>query len=251
MKSRIPRYAVFTAVDGTLLDARTFEAGSARAMIETLHAEEIPVVPVSVMTLEELAPIAAGLGFTTMIIEAGGAIARASWDGWQVDRCGPPAVTMLDVVREVEDRSGANLLIDSARIDADVSCRTGCSEPFVIESGELASIDRAARDLGFSVRRARNVYHLCREHDRGEAFTRVRAELGCDVVIAAGSTMADADFLMRADLPIIVPGPDGVPDAELRRKIPTAHIAPAPAPEGWAAAIGEVLPRRRVRRVAS
>jgi hypothetical protein len=53
------RLAIFTAVDGTLLDSRTFEAGENRATIERLLAADIPVIPMSVMTLDELAPIAA------------------------------------------------------------------------------------------------------------------------------------------------------------------------------------------------
>ncbi|MBK5260033.1 MAG: hypothetical protein JJE51_10595, partial [Thermoanaerobaculia bacterium] len=71
------RIGVFTAVDGTMLDSRTFEAGASREMIRRLHAAAVPVIPMSVMTLEELAPIAADLELREpMVIEAGGAIAR-------------------------------------------------------------------------------------------------------------------------------------------------------------------------------
>jgi mannosyl-3-phosphoglycerate phosphatase len=263
------RFAVFTAVDGTLLDARTFEPGPARPMIQKLHAEGVPVVPVSVMTLDELAPIATDLDLRqAMVIEAGGAIARWTGRGWDVEACGPPAETLLDVVRDIEDRSGASLLIYSALPEPEasrVSGRSGqmlrastqrrFSEPFVIESGELASIERAAAELGFSVRRGRRFLHLCRECDRGEAFTRVRDELRCEVTIAAGSSMVDAEFLSHADIAIVVPGPDGVADAELLAALPNARVASAPGPSGWAEAVGDVLkstaPKRRVRRAAS
>jgi predicted mannosyl-3-phosphoglycerate phosphatase (HAD superfamily) len=78
------RLAVFTAVDGTLLDSRTFEAGENRATIERLLAADIPVIPMSVMTLDELAPIAAELGLqTAMVVEAGGAIARWKDGRWK------------------------------------------------------------------------------------------------------------------------------------------------------------------------
>jgi hypothetical protein len=70
------RIAVFTAVDGTLLDSRTFEAGASRATIARLLTAGIPVIPMSVMTIEELAPIPADLGLqTAVVVEAGGAIA--------------------------------------------------------------------------------------------------------------------------------------------------------------------------------
>jgi mannosyl-3-phosphoglycerate phosphatase family protein len=259
------RLAVFTAVDGTLLDSRTFEAGENRATIERLLAAGIPVIPMSVMTLDELAPIAAGLGLqTAMVVEAGGAIARWKDGRWDVEPCGPPAETFLSVITEIEDRSGANLLIYSAMDEsaaARVSGRSGemlhastrraFSEPFVIESGGLEAIERAAAEIGFSVRRGRRFFHLCRECDEGEAFSRLREELGCDVAIAAGGSLVDAEFLTRADLSIVVPAPDGGIDPELLARVPAARIASSPAPGGWAAAVEEAVrtaasrPRRR------
>lgn len=263
------RIAVFTAVDGTLLDSRTFEAGDSRAAIARLLAADIPVVPMSVMTLDELSPVAAGLGLqTAMVIEAGGAIARWKDGRWEVEPCGPPAETFLSVITDIEDRSGANLLIYSAMDEsaaAKVSGRSGdmllastrraFSEPFVIESGDLDAVRRAATEIGFSVRRGRRFLHLCRECDEGEAFSRLREELRCDVTIAVGGSLVDAEFLTRADLPIIVPAQDGTIDAELLARVPGARIAPSPAPAGWAAGVEEavrtVTVKRRIRSAAS
>lgn len=263
------RIAVFTAVDGTLLDSRTFEAGENRRAIDRLLAADIPVIPMSVMTLDELAPIAAGLGLqTAMVIEAGGAIARWKNGAWDVEPCGPPAETFLSVITEIEDRSGANLLIYSAMEDsaaARVSGRSGemlrastrraFSEPFVIESGDLEAIQRAATEIGFSVRRGRRFLHLCRECDEGEAFLRLREELRCDVTIAAGGSLVDVEFLTRADVPVVVPAADGTVDAELLARVPAARIAPSAAPAGWSAAVEEavrtITSKRRVRNAAS
>lgn len=260
-------YAVFTSIDGTLLDAGTFEPGTSRAVVHRLHGAGIPVIPVTVMTLEEIAPIASELGMRrAMIVEAGGAIARWRDGGWEVEPCGPPAETLLDVVREIEDRSGANLLVYSALPEAEaarLSGRSGemlhasthrhFSEPFVLESGEIAAVTKAAASIGFSVRTGRRFFHLCRECDEGEAFTRVREELRCEVAVAVGGALIDAEFLSRAELPIIVPRSGGKPDPELAAKVPHARIAPAPGPAGWAAAVEEArqslaVPRRRIRR---
>jgi mannosyl-3-phosphoglycerate phosphatase family protein len=263
------RLAVFTAVDGTLLDSRTFEAGENRATIERLLAADIPVIPMSVMTLDELAPIAAELGLrTAMVVEAGGAIARWKDGRWEVEPCGPPAETFLSVVTDIEDRSGANLLIYSAMEEsaaAKVSGRSGemlhastrraFSEPFVIESGDLEAVKRAATEIGFSVRRGRRFFHLCRECDEGEAFSRLREELRCDVAIAVGGSLVDAEFLTRSDLPIVVPAADGTVDAELLGTVTAARIAPAAAPAGWTAAVEEavrtITSKRRIRSAAS
>ena len=87
-------FAVFTALDGTLLDERTFNSGPAREIVRRLVNAGVPIVPVSVMTLDEVAPIAAELGLQhAMAIEAGGAIARWVDGAWQVEPCGPPAET--------------------------------------------------------------------------------------------------------------------------------------------------------------
>lgn len=245
------RLAVFTSVDGSLLDARTFEGNESRAAVRRLTAAGIPVVPVSVMTMEELEPIARDFGFAhAMVVEAGGAIAR--WNGaiWEVEACGPPAEVLLDVVREIEDRSGAELLVYSAMPSTDasrVSGRSGAmlhasthrrfSEPFIIESGEFEDVRVAAAALGFSIRAGRRLLHLCREFDKGEAFARVREELRCDIAIAVGGAAVDAEFLSRADVAIIIPGPDGTPDPGLAASLPGARVAPAPGPAGWATAV--------------
>lgn len=248
------RAAVFTSVDGTLLDDRTFAPGASRTAVRRLLAAGVPVIPVSVMTLDEIAPIATELGLRhAMIVEAGGAIARWTGNDWEVEACGPPAETLLDVVLDIENRAGASLLVYSALPADDASRLSGrsgemlqasthrCfSEPFVIESGDLEDVRRAAAEIGFSVRRGRRFLHLCRAFDEGEAFTRLRAELNCDVAIGIGGAAVDAEFLTRADIAIIVPGPDGEPDADLAASVPNARIAPAPGPAGWAAAVNDV-----------
>ena len=249
------RAVVFTSVDGTLLDARTFEPGPSRAAVRRLLAADVPVIPMTVMTLDEMAPIGAELGLRhAMVIEAGGAIARWRGEAWEIEPCGPPAEALLDVVLEIERRSGANLLVYSALPEDDaarLSGRSGpmlqasthrCfSEPFVIESGELEEVTRAAAEIGFSIRRGRRFFHLCRACHEGGAFARLREELQCDVAIGVGGAAIDAPFLERTDIPIVIPGPDGHPDPELLASVPDARIAPAHGPRGWAAAVEEAL----------
>jgi mannosyl-3-phosphoglycerate phosphatase len=246
-----PEIAVFTAMDGTLLDSETFSPGEAADVVRRLHAAGVPVIPVTVMTLEEIEPVATELGIRgTMILEGGGAIARWGDSAWDVEACGPPAETLLDVVREIEDRSGADLAVYSVLPDeeaARISGRSGAmlrgslhrcfSEPFVISSGSVRDVMSAAASLGFSVRRGRRFFHLCRECDKGEAFARVREEMACSVAIGVGGSMIDAEFLTRADVPIVVPRPDGSTDGELLRRVPSARLAPAPGPQGWAQAV--------------
>lgn len=228
-----PRFGVFTSVD----------EGLNRDAIRRLESGGVPVIPMSVKTLHELTPIAAELELQhAMIFEAGGAIARWSGMSWDVEACGVPAEKLLDIVLEIEDRSGANLLVQSALPEnLDTEKQRCYSEPFVIESGDLESVKRAAAAMGYSVRSDRHFLHLCRSCDQAQAFTRVREELQCDVTIAIGSTAVDAEFLQRADIAIILPGPDGKPDPELVASVPNAQIA-----SDWTTAVEEILERRRL-----
>lgn len=248
-------YVVFTDIDGTLLDTGTFRGKAARPMVRRLHAAGVPVVPVTSMTVDEMEPIARELGLRDpMIIESGGAIARWAGSAWEVEPTGPEADILLDVIREIEDRSGASLTVYSALPDDEAARLSGLSgemlhrsthrrfsEPFVVDSGELARIIAAAESIGFAVRRGRRFFHLCRQCDQGEAYTRLHQELRCEVAVALGDSALDAEFLARADIPIIVPGPDGHPDPELLARLPSARLAPAPGSAGWAAAIDQVL----------
>ena len=193
-----PRIAVFTAVD----------AGTSRAAIRRLHGAGIPVIPVSIMTVDEIAPIAAELGLRqAMIIEDGGAIARWKNDAWEVEPCGPTAETFLDAIAEIEDRSGASVLVYSA-LEESRAARF-FSEPFVLESGEVDELARAAAEIGYSLHRGRRFLHLCRTCDKGNAFLRLCEELECDLVIGIGDPSLDAELLSLTDVAIVVQGPDG------------------------------------------
>jgi mannosyl-3-phosphoglycerate phosphatase family protein len=255
MASRRETIAVFTAMDGALLDSNTFDPGESGPIVRRLHEESIPVIPVSVMTLQEIEPIASELGIRqVMILEAGGAIARWKNGHWELEACGPPAEMLLEAIARIEERSGANLLVYSALSDSDAarfSGRSGAmlqastrryfSEPFALESGDLGKVTAAAESLGFSIRRGRRFFHLCRACDEGGAFTRICDELRIDVAIGVGGSSVDAEFLARCDVAIIMPHDDGEPDGELAGQLPHARIAPASGPAGWAAAVDEAL----------
>lgn len=69
--------AVFTDLDGTLLDHDTYSFDAALPAIEALKARGIPVILASSKTEAEMAPIADALGLDTpMIVENGAGLAR-------------------------------------------------------------------------------------------------------------------------------------------------------------------------------
>ncbi|HEV7768389.1 MAG TPA: hypothetical protein VGQ76_25545 [Thermoanaerobaculia bacterium] len=197
-----------------------------RTVVPRLHAVNVPLIPMTAMTLEEMIPIADELHLRpAMIIESGGGIARWKGTSWELEPCGLAADLLLDVVREIEDRTGASLSVHSVMPG---SMPRSFSEPFSIETGDPDDVMIAAASLGFSVVRGDRLLHLNRPCDEGTAFTRLRNELRCDVAIAIGDSPLDADLLMRAEIPIILSRADG-PDPDLLARAPHAFITPVSA----------------------
>jgi mannosyl-3-phosphoglycerate phosphatase len=245
-------------MEGTLLDFDTFEPRASLRVLRRVASAAIPVVPVTVMTMAEVEPIARELGLRqAMIIEAGGAIARWAEGSWAIEPCGPEADVLLEAISAIETKSGADLTVYSVLPDdeaARLSGKSGAmlhgstqrsfSEPFVIERGDVAKVTKAAASLGFTVRRGRRFFYLCRTGATGSAVSRLRHELGCDLAIGVGGSPLDAEFLSLSDIPVIIPRADGTPDPELLACVPNARIAPAPGSRGWAKAIEEACGKR-------
>lgn len=247
-------YVVFTDLEGSLLDAVTRDFSPAGPTLKKLRVARVPVILVSTKTLDELEPLALELGVKdAMIVESGSAIARYTRNGWQLEACAAPAETLFDVIREIEDQTGAELTVYSALPPEEAAHLSGLSgeslirsvkrrfeEPFVLDRGNIEDVIAAADAMGFAVARGRRFYHLLRKCNEGEAFTRLYEELECDIAVGLGDTPIDADFLARSDVAVIIPGADGEPDAELVARVPHARVAPAPGPAGWAAAVDQI-----------
>lgn len=249
------RWAVFTDLDGTLLDATTFDLEPARPMLDRLRDANVPVVPVTSKTFDEVEPLARDLGFRhALIVESGGGIAGWDGDGWIFESVGPSSDELRDAIEEIQRLTGARVSRYVAMGTADAARYSGLtgeslqrsqrrrfSEPFILESGSAEEVIGTAATIGFRVRRGGRFLHLGGIRGKGDAVARVREELGCDVtMVALGDAPMDAEFLGLADIPIIIPHRDGAPDPELLVRVPQARVAPAPGPAGWAAAVGAV-----------
>ena len=119
----MPRYLVFTDLDGCLLDSRTYSFDAARPALERLQSNHIPVVLVSSKTRAEIEPLRRHLNHQgPFIVENGGAVfvpsgtfdfpmerarRRASY---QVIEFGTPYAMLRDVLKQIEDSVGTPLL---------------------------------------------------------------------------------------------------------------------------------------------
>lgn len=245
------RWAVFTDLDGTLLDGVTFDFEPAHAMLERLRQANVPVVPVTSKTFDEVEPLARELGLRhALIVESGGGIAR--WDGavWRLEARGPTSEVLGKALDEIQARTGVRIARYSSMPAAEAARASGLtgeslvqsqrrhfSEPFLVESGSPEEVIAEAAALGLTVRRGGRFLHLGGTGGKGDAVARVREELGDLTLVALGDAPMDAEFLVLADIPIIIPRREGAPDPELVRRVPHAQVAPVPGPSGWAAAV--------------
>lgn len=269
--------AVITDLDGCLLDARTYDLGPARQALRRLRRAGVPLVLCTSKTRCEVAHLFHRLGGPHVaVVEDGGGLllppgvvphatavgARRTRHGRLVALSAPHA-RVRRVFATARRRTG-NALVGFGDFGvAEIARLTGLSpaaarraarrefdEPFVITRAPrrvLALLSRLAARHGLVVTRGGRFHHLHGDTDKGRATLLVRRMLeqagGPVTLVALGDSALDAPMLAVADVPIIVPRPDGRPDPVLRRRVPRARVAPAPGPAGWAAAVSRLLDR--------
>lgn len=252
-------WMVFTALDGSLLDPRTFSNEAAKASLRRLDAAGVPVIPVTTRTFAEARPLAEQLDLEgPIVIESGGGIARRVGSSWRIEGCGGEPKTLRAAVPLIERQAGARLRLYSAMRPDEAAVASGLTgvdlrrsmqrhfdEPFLMEAGNLDDVVQAAAALGLRVRTGGRFHHLCGGSDKGHGAQHIRDELAHSLgvppfVVALGVSAMDADFLKLADVPIIVPRADGTADPALSALLPEARIANAAGPRGWADTIDEI-----------
>jgi mannosyl-3-phosphoglycerate phosphatase family protein len=262
---------VVTDVDGCLLDHRTYRAGPARRVLRRLRRLGVPVVLCTSKTRVELRALRRELdGPHLAIVEDGAGIlvpaeiaralrlpaARRVRDGRLVPLA-PAYGTIRRVFAALRRATGGAVVGFGDLTVAGVAAATGLplsaarrarrrefDEPFLFVSDErlhARRVPRYAARHGLVVTRGGRFWHLHGPTDKGRA-TRIARELlqrahGALFIIALGDSPLDAPMLREADMPIIVPRPDGSADPALRRRLPRARVAPAPGPAGWAQAV--------------
>jgi len=265
--------AIFTDLDGTLLDHDDYRWDAARPAIERIRSLSIPLIAVSSKTLAELDHIQMNYGlFDGLIGENGGVI---SLDG-EVEQPGPSSQT-IDSARDAII-AAVNVPLGSFRTDPpemiatetgltlDDAIRAGqrhCSDPLIWQPSEQ-DIDIAA-DIAsqFSLKLVKGgrFHTLCGPSNKGAAMKRmlerlvVSGRLGDSDVdgdgdthatktaittIALGDSANDIPMLAAADIAVQIPPKRGIRSEPLLTHS-DLRIAPYPGPEGWNAALQSIL----------
>lgn len=264
-----------TDVDGCLLDHGSYRAGPARPVLRRLRRLRVPVVLCTSKTRLELRALRRELtGPHLAIVEDGAGIlippgiaptlrlpsARRVRDGRLIPLA-PEYARIRRVFAALRRAIGGAVIGFGDMTAAEVGRATGLApraarlarrrefdEPFLFVSDgrrHARAIARHAERHGLVVTRGGRFWHLHGPTDKGRA-TRHALELlqrvhGVLAVIALGDSPLDAPMLREADVPIIIPGPGGSADPQLRRRIPRARVALATGPAGWARAVTRAL----------
>ncbi|MEW6681454.1 MAG: cation:proton antiporter [Nitrospirota bacterium] len=272
-----PRWAVFTELDGALLDPTTFRFDESRPALDRLQKEGVPLVICSGKTRAEIEYLRREIGNRDpFIVESGGAVyipegyfpalpaPPAKRNGYDVLEYGVPYTRLREALRTIESAVDLKLTGFGDMTIEEIVRHTGLEqpgaerarqreydEPFVLNGGvpvtpeTLGQIRDAAAELGLTVVAGVRFLHLTGGTDKGRACRALielfRKQCGSGFRTAAfGSTSTDIAMLKAVDRPFLVARSDGPPGKGLLRLERLTHL-PGAGPSGWAEGINRLL----------
>ncbi len=250
--------AIFTDLDGTLLEPDGSLRSEAMSEIQRLTATGIPVCLVTSKTAREVVGLLARLRLETPAGFENGAGIVDGIGSVVFDPAAIPAAELRLAAARLRSRSGAPLRTLDELDDSELTSLTG------LRGSELAKArDRQATvplfvapewdstlhaTLGARPRmrlvRGNRFLHLQGDHDKTTVMKLLLSRLPSreGLVISCGDSPNDLELLTAAQIAVIVPSAAG-PSEELVMKIPGAQIAPQPHGRGWAMAVREIVER--------
>jgi mannosyl-3-phosphoglycerate phosphatase len=261
--------AVFTDLDGSLLDHHTYSFANARPALERIAEQRIPLVFITSKTRPEVEMLQAAMGLREpFIVENGAAIFFPDrYRGWRIDagfRQPPYRVIQLganysEIRRFVQKvKPGFNIQGFGDLSAEDIERLTGLppkqaalaklrefTEPFLMEDdASIIDLQRAAEAGGFKITRGGRFYHLMGSgQDKGIALRRtvslfLRNTHQRLLTIGLGDGANDVVMLESVDIPILIPHPDGSYE---KLDVPNMIRARHPGSCGWSETILDVL----------
>ncbi|HNT57910.1 MAG TPA: HAD-IIB family hydrolase [Syntrophales bacterium] len=264
------RMAVFTDLDGTLLDHEDYSFAAARPALERLRNRGIPLIFTTSKTRREIESLRDLLGFHDPFISenGGGVFFPASDAPWVPGgiispphvfvRLGKPYGEIRRFMKTLDPSYGVrgfgdmeateiSRLTDLSHDEALRAAAREFTEPFLLEREEsLPEIEDRAALEGLRVTRGGRFHHLIgANQDKGKAVRLVTEILGKKfgkrpLTVGLGDSPNDFPMLESVDMPVLIPHPDGqyepFPGPDVIR-------APHPGSRGWNAAMEKILDR--------
>lgn len=270
--SKPKAFIIFTDLDGTLLDHQSYDWKEAQPALDQCKRLRVPVILVSSKTRAEMDALRRQLALSDPFIsENGGGIffpkeslknppAQATLDGdcwrWSI---GLPYDQLIKGLHEIRKELGWDIQGVSDITAEKVSQLTGLDmeysrlavqrefdEPFIIldpQGPDINMLVRAANKRGLTVQTGSRFYHLCGKTDKGSSMEKLlswyKRFMRETISIALGDSPNDFPMLEKADCPVLVRSQ--VDFSDLSAKIPRLRITREMGPQGWNAAVLNIL----------
>jgi mannosyl-3-phosphoglycerate phosphatase len=261
--------AVFTDLDGSLLDHDTYAFETARPALERIRDQRIPLVFTSSKTRPEIENLQATMGIREpFIVENGAAVFFPDdYRNWEVQggiRQPPYTVVRLgatysEIRRWVQALPpGLNIqgfgdlsVEDLERLSGLSPAQAGrakqreFTEPFLVDDDSIIfDLQALAEASGLTITRGGRFYHLTGSaQDKGIAVRRAVAVILRNMgpplcTIGLGDSANDEAMLQSVDIPILIPHPDGSYES---LEVAGLKKARYPGSRGWNEVILELL----------
>lgn len=260
---------VFTDLDGTLLDRRSYAWEPARPALDLLRSRGVPLVFVTSKTRAEVLHWRSELAnHHPFIYENGGAAclppglfpsaaARPLRDGLELLEWGTPYPALLADLAGASARSACSVRGFHSMTDSDVAAlcelplpmaalarRREYDEPFLVDSpGREPLLATAIRAAGRRSTQGGRLWHITGRNDKGVAVRALTelysAILGAVRTIGLGDGLNDAPLLDAVDVPVLINSPQV---HSVHAVVPRARVTTHPGPVGWNEALVGLIP---------
>jgi len=253
---------VFSDLDETLLERKTYSFEKALPALSMLEEKEIPLVLCSSKTKSEMELYRTRLKNThPFVVENGGGIyipenyfedryeASDRKDGYDVISLGTRYEVLRKTIEELrtegfmlrgfgdmspEEVSGLTRLTVE---EAVLAKNRDFDEAFIFK-GDTDELRRAITNKGLHLTEGR-LFHLIGDNDKGKAVEILKElfikKYGDAVFIALGDSLTDESMLAMVEYPVLIPKEDSSYDERL--SVPNIIKAECPGPEGWNQAV--------------
>lgn len=267
----IEMYIIFTDLDGTLLDYDTYSFDKAGEVLTFIREQNIPLVPVTSKTAEEVRQIIKALNIShPFVVENGGGVffpeafpgefpRTQSDNGYYVVHLSRPGIQPPDVLNEISSQIGIRLRGFSNLSVEEIISYTGLSaeeagkarqrqfsEPFILPPGEsiLKEITRLSYSYNYKIVIGGRFAHLIPiSSGKGNAvkflldFYKKQFPDSPVISIGLGDSYNDFDFLSITDISIIIRNKGRI----LRSIKENWIVSQRPGVEGWAEEVKKII----------
>lgn len=264
---------VFSDLDGTLLDAKTYSFERALPALQLLKEKNIPLILCSSKTRKEIEYYRKKLNNNhPFISENGGGIfipedyfgftvhdsqftVREEGD-YYVIRLGAKYSDLRKAIKELQnegfdikgfgDMTTEELadIVNMSIDEAEMAKERDFDEPFIFDGREIDEqrLLETINSKGFNFTQGR-FFHILGNSDKGKAVSILidiyKKKFGQITTIAIGDSLNDVPMLEKVDYPVIVQKPDG--NFDHRIKVPNIVKADGIGPDGWNKAISRLV----------